>query len=243
LRVALPMACQFSITAIGVVVMQQQINVFGTATVAAFTAGARIEQLAVQPMFTLGIAVATFSAQNFGAGRLDRVRSGVNQGTLISVFWCVASGILLAVFSRELVGIFIDTAAEPAATAQARNYIYMTTSLFIVLGQLFIYRNALQGVGRSFVPMMAGVVELVVRIAASLLLAPLFGYLGVFWATPLAWVGATLLLAGAYFTVVPRLGRAPARRRSPGRILPPFQLRLRYWLGLLPVRALKQPEK
>lgn len=243
LRVALPMACQFSITAIGVVVMQQQINVFGTATVAAFTAGARIEQLAVQPMFTLGIAVATFSAQNFGAGRLDRVRSGVNQGTLISVFWCVASGILLAVFSRELVGIFIDTAAEPAATAQARNYIYMTTSLFVVLGQLFIYRNALQGVGRSFVPMMAGVVELVVRIAASLLLAPLFGYLGVFWATPLAWVGATLLLAGAYFTVVPRLGKVAARRRSPARILPPFQLRLRYWLGLLPVRALKQPEK
>lgn len=243
LRIALPMACQFSITAIGVVVMQQQINIFGTATVAAFTAGARIEQLAVQPMFTLGIAVATFSAQNFGAGRLDRVRSGVNQSTLISVFWCVASGILLAVFSRELVGIFIDTAAEPEATAQARNYIYMTTVLFVVLGQLFIYRNALQGVGRSFVPMMAGVVELAVRIAASLLLAPLFGYLGVFWATPLAWVGATLLLAGAYFTVVHRLGKVAARRRSPGRILPPFQLRLRYWLGLLPVRALKQPEK
>ena len=211
LRVALPMACQFSITAIGVVVMQQQVNGFGTATVAAFTAGARIEQLAVQPMFTLGIAVATFTAQNYGAGQIDRVRAGVRQSTLISLSWCVASGIVLAAFSRELVGIFIDTGAEPAATEQARNYIYMTTALFVILGQLFIYRNALQGIGRPFVPMMAGVVELAVRIAASLCLAPLFGYLGAFWATPLAWVGATVLLAAAYFTVNRRLsGSLPA---------------------------------
>jgi len=243
LRIALPMACQFSITAIGVVVMQQQINGFGTVTVAAFTAGTRIEQLAVQPMFTLGIAVATFSAQNFGAGKLDRVRSGVTQSTLISIAWCIASGILLAVFSRQLVGIFIDTAAEPAATAQARSYIYMSTSLFVILGQLFIYRNVLQGIGRSFVPMMAGVAELVIRIVASLSLAQFFGYLGVFWATPLAWVGATLLLAASYFTVVPRLGEAVAPRRSFRRIYQALQFRLRYPLGLLPVRALKQPEK
>ncbi|MPN40077.1 hypothetical protein SDC9_187612 [bioreactor metagenome] len=209
-------------------------------TVAAFTAGTRIEQLAVQPLFTLGIAVATFSAQNFGAGRLDRVRSGVNQSTLISVIWCVASGVALVVFSRELVGIFIDTGVETVATEQARNYIYMTSSLYVVLGLLFVYRNVLQGVGRSFVPMMAGVVELVIRIVASVCLAPIFGYLGAFWATPLAWVGATLLLGGAYFAVRNQLDTKKTKRYA---MLRAFQLRLRYWLGLMPVRALKQPAK
>ncbi len=209
LRVALPMACQFSITALGVVIMQQQINKFGTVTVAAFTAGTRIESLAVQPLFTLGIAVATFTAQNFGAGRIDRVRAGVRQSTLISVIWCVASGILLAAFSRPLVGIFIDTGKEALATQQAQNYIYMTSALFVVLGLLFVYRNVLQGIGRSFIPMMAGVVELVIRIAASLCLAPMFGYLGAFWATPLAWIGATLLLGVGYFFINRRLGREP----------------------------------
>lgn len=240
LRIALPMACQFSITAVGVVIMQQQINRFGTVTVAAFTAATRIEQLAVQPLFTLGIAVATFSAQNFGAGRFDRVRSGVNQSTLISVLWCVASGILLAVFSRELVGIFIDTGVEKVAAEQARNYIYVTTSLYVVLGLLFVYRNVLQGVGRSFVPMMAGGAELVIRIVASICLAPVFGYLGVFWATPLAWIGATLLLGAAYFTVRNQLDTKQTKRYA---MLQRLQLRLRYWLGLMPVRALKQPEK
>ena len=202
LRVALPMAFQFSITAIGVMVMQQQINAFGTATVAAFTVGARVEQLAVQPMFTIGIAIATFSAQNYGAGRTDRIRKGVNQATMISIAWCVASGIALMVFSRALVGIFLDTDAMPVETERAQYYIYMVSSLFIVLGQLFIYRNVLQGIGRSFVPLLAGVVELVVRIVASVTLAPLFGYAGAFWATPAAWIGATLLLAWAYFRVV-----------------------------------------
>ena len=253
LRVALPMAFQFSITAIGVLVMQEEINRFGTVTIAAFTAGARIEQLAVQPMFTLGIAIATFAAQNYGARRLDRVRTGVTQCTLISVAWCIVSGIALALFSRPLVGIFIPVDSEPVATAQAQNYIYMTAALFIILGQLFIYRNVLQGIGRSFMPMMAGGAELVVRIAASILLAPVFGYLGVFWATPLAWVGATALLAAAYFTVSRRFdsGTEAGEAERPRSRLRGFRrdrlrldlLRLRYRLGLLPTRALKQPEK
>ena len=248
LRVALPMAFQFSITAIGVLVMQEEINRFGTVTIAAFTAGARIEQLAVQPMFTLGIAIATFAAQNYGARRLDRVRTGVTQCTLISVAWCIVSGIALALFSRPLVGIFIPVDSEPVATAQAQNYIYMTAALFIILGQL-----VLQGIGRSFMPMMAGGAELVVRIAASILLAPVFGYLGVFWATPLAWVGATALLAAAYFTVSRRFdsGTEAGEAERPRSRLCGFRrdrlrlylLRLRYRLGLLPTRALKQPEK
>ena len=202
LRVALPMAFQFSVTAIGVMVMQQQINAFGTVTVAAFTVGTRIEQLAVQPMFTIGIAIATFAAQNYGAGRSDRIRQGVNQTTLISIAWCVISGIGLVLFSRALVGILLDTDAMPVETERAQYYIHMVSALFIILGQLFIYRNVLQGIGRSFIPLMAGVVELVIRIAASLTLAPLFGYTGAFWATPAAWIGATLLLAAAYFRVL-----------------------------------------
>ncbi|MDR0931452.1 MAG: MATE family efflux transporter [Victivallales bacterium] len=201
LRIALPMGFQFSVTAIGVMVMQQQINEFGTVTVTAFTVGTRIEQLAVQPMFTIGIAIATFAAQNYGAKQFNRIRRGVFQASLICTIWCVISGAALIVFSRALVGIFLDTEAMPSVTEQAQYYICIVSTLFIVLAQLFIFRNVLQGVGHSFIPFMAGVIELIIRIAASIALAPRFGYSGVFWATPAAWIGATVLLACAYFWV------------------------------------------
>ena len=228
LRVALPMALQFSITAIGVMVMQQQINVFGTVTVAAFTVGARIEQLAVQPMFTIGIAIATFSAQNFGAGRTDRIRQGVNQATMISVAWCILSGIALIVFSRALVGIFLDTDAMPVETERAQYYINMVSSLFIVLGQLFIYRNVLQGIGRSFFPLLAG--------------AGGTGRAHRRLADP----RAALRLRGGVLgdaRCVDRSDAAAGGGLLPGIAQPRIQPRRRYRLGLTPVRSLKQLEK
>ncbi len=198
LRIGMPMALQFAITAIGVVVMQAALNAYGTTTVAAFAAAARIEQLAVQPLFAVGITMATFGAQNFGAGRLDRIRIGVRQCSWISTAYCLCGGFALWLGGPWMVELFVGS-GEEAVLRDAQVYLNCVALFFVILGQLFVYRNVLQGMGYAFVPMMAGVIELVVRMGGSHLLSEHFGYAGVCLVSPFAWVGATSMLAVFYY--------------------------------------------
>ncbi|MGL5353753.1 MAG: MATE family efflux transporter, partial [Clostridium sp.] len=198
LKVGLPMAFQFSITAIGVMVLQSAINSFGSVVVAAHTAASKVEQLVMQPAITFGVTMATYSAQNLGAGKIDRIKEGVKKCSIISLIISIISGIVVVLFGGEFTKLFISDAPADVI-AYSQQYLNTVAIFFTILGLLFIYRNTLQGIGDAFVPMMAGVAELVVRVVVAFTLPALIGYAGICLASPLAWIGATIPLAIAYF--------------------------------------------
>ena len=179
LRLGLPMAFQFSVTAIGVMILQGAINGFGSSVVAGYTAASKVEQLTTQPMMTFGITMATYGGQNLGAGRLDRIRQGTRRCVEISTVVNLACAALVAFLGKYLVR----------------------------LGLLFIFRNVLQGVGSTLVPLLAGFIELVMRTAVVFTLPRYIGYTGVCLANPVAWIGATIPLVIAYLFVMRRMER------------------------------------
>lgn len=212
LKISLPMAFQFSITAIGGIVLQGAINSFGSSVVAAYTAACKVEQLANQPLVTFGATMATYSAQNLGAGNIDRIRTGVNRCVVISMIFSAASALLILFFGGAFVQLFLS-GDQPVIMQYARQYLNTIAGFVFVLGLLFIYRNVLQGIGYGFVPMMAGACELVARVLVALLLARYIGYTAICLAGPLAWISAAIPLAASYFYHM-RILRARARQNA-----------------------------
>lgn len=204
LKLGLPMALQFSITAVGIMVLQKALNSFGSNTIAAYTAASKVEQLATQPLQTLGITMATYCGQNLGAGRIDRIRRGVVRSVQICVVCCLACGLLVVFGGRFFVGLFLE-GDQPAVVEQAQQYLNTIAGFLIVLGLLFIFRNALQGMGSTLVPMLAGAAELVVRVLVAFLLPAVMGYAAICIAGPAAWVGATIPLIVCYLLLMRRL--------------------------------------
>ena len=212
LRLGLPMAFQFSVTAIGVMILQGAINGFGSSVVAGYTAASKVEQLTTQPMMTFGITMATYGGQNLGAGRLDRIRQGTRRCVEISTVVNLACAALVAFLGKYLVRLFLssDNAEElAAATDAAIQYMNTIAVFFVVLGLLFIFRNVLQGVGSTLVPLLAGFIELILRTAVVFTLPRYIGYTGVCLANPVAWIGATIPLVIADLFVMRRMERRP----------------------------------
>ena len=205
--IGLPMAFQFSITAIGVIVLQGAINLFGESRIAAYAAASKVEQLVSQPAGTFGVTMANFSGQNLGAGRVDRVRKGVRQASFLTLCFSVLGMIVLLTCGEALTGLFIkeDAVAVDEIISASMHYLRICAAFFPFLFMIFIYRNALQGIGHSFMPLMGGVMELVVRCAAALILPGLLGFTGVCLAGPLAWLSAAVLLCISYFVIIRRV--------------------------------------
>ncbi len=206
LRVGLPMGFQSSIIAIGAIVLQFALNNLGATSVAAYTAAQKIDTVAVQPMMSFGITMATFAAQNFGANNIRRIRQGVRQCCAMSVAFSIAVGAVNILAGRWLVGLFVGP-DQPQVTALAQTYLVINGSMYFVLALLFIYRYTLQGLGKSFVPTLAGVMELLMRTFAAVILSGWLGFAGACLANPLAWIGACVPLAAAYFAVLRRLSK------------------------------------
>lgn len=196
--IGLPMAFQSSIIAVGAMILQAALNQLGSDAVAAYTAAQKIEQVGVQPLMSFGMTMATYTAQNYGAGKMDRVRRGVRQCTLMTVSISVALGIIIILGGRFFVGLFIREAPD-IVMAQAQIYLWVNCSLYFVLSLLFVWRYTLQGLGKSFVPTLAGIIELVMRAFGALVLVQLLGFTGVSMSGPIAWLGAAITLGIAYF--------------------------------------------
>ncbi|WP_427113479.1 MATE family efflux transporter [Megasphaera sueciensis] len=200
LRMGLPMAVQFMIISLGLIVIQSVCNTFGPETIAGFISATRLEQLALQPMVSFGIAMAVFTAQNYGAQKYDRIREGVKQCSLVSLFFCGAAAVSMFFFANELISLFTAEYDE-LLMRQASLYIKMSVPCYFFLGQIFVYRNALQGMGISIVPLVSSLLELVVRGISALVLASMWGYFGICCASPICWITACLFTGGCYFYV------------------------------------------
>lgn len=197
LRMGLPMAVQFSVLGLGIIILQSVCNKFGSDQIAGFTTAMRVEQLALQPMISFGIAMAVFTAQNFGARRFERIRDAVHRCSLLTLAFSLFAAVVVFAFGEEVIGIFLDN-PSPTVMEAAHLYILYTVPVYFFLSQIFIYRNACQGMGVSMIPMLSGVVELIMRSIAAIYLSVPFGYEGICMAEPIAWISCAVFVFVAY---------------------------------------------
>ncbi|WP_211747780.1 MATE family efflux transporter [Paenibacillus sp. Marseille-Q4541] len=208
LTIGFPMGFQASIIAIGAIILQITLNGLGSASVAAYTAAQKIDMLATLPMSSFGVTMATFVAQNYGAGKLDRIRLGVRQCIWVSGSFSVVVGILVILFGPAGVGLFVGADQEEILSL-SRLYFISNGSAYLLLSLLFIYRFTLQGLGQSMIPTVAGIMELAMRVVAAIFLTAQIGFLGASLANPLAWIGAVIPLGIAYYVSMKKLMKLP----------------------------------
>ena len=197
-RISFPMAFQSSIIAIGAIIIQITLNQLGATAVAAYTAAQKIDQVAILPMMSFGVTMATFVAQNYGAKKYDRIWRGVRDCIKLSLTFAISVGIILNLFSPIFIRAFVGVGHEEVVELGAIYFITNGT-MYSLLSLLFIYRYTLQGVGKTFTPTVAGIMELCMRACAAVVLSNLYGYTGATMANPLAWLGSLIPLMIAYY--------------------------------------------
>ncbi len=197
LRLAIPLGVQFSVIGLGMIVTQRACNAFGSDVIAAFAAASRVEHLATIPLFTLGMAMTTFVAQNFGARQIDRIRQSVFQCTFLSFVLSVVAGIIVFVWGKNVVLLFIDSPTREIMAA-AEVYLQLSVLFYFFQGQIFVFRQTLSGMGYAVLPFIAGVTELVMRAFAAVVLVGMWGYLGICYSGPVSWIGGAVVAGVGY---------------------------------------------
>lgn len=199
LKQAIPMGFHFSIIALGSVILQVAVNDFGPTAVAGITIANKISLILSNPLPTFGIALGTFVAQNYGAGKLQRIRQGINQTLLgLTIPWCAIAAVICYFGDDAMTALFLK---EPDAEVLrlARIYFQTVVTFYFAIGTMFVYRNVMQSVGLPLWPLVAAVVELLGRMTGAVVLPKFIGYRGVCLSSPLAWLGACLILIPAYY--------------------------------------------
>ena len=189
-----PMGLQFSITAIGSMVMQSANNGLGSVYVSGFTAGARIKQFAMCPFDAIATAVSVFCGQNLGAGKIDRIRKGIKEGMAIGITYGLAIGLVLIFGGRTLAMLFVSS-SEVAVLDAAAKYLRCLGYFYWLLGILNVCRMSVQGLGFAGRAIFSGITEMIARTAVSLLFVGTFGYTAICFADQAAWISASLYIA------------------------------------------------
>ncbi len=210
LKMGLPMALQFTFITFGFMVVQVALNRLGTNAIAAFTAANKIDNISIQVLASFGIAIATYVAQNYGARNLERITQGLRSAIKISLTTSVLMGATVIFCGKWIISIFVGS-NHPEVIDFANTYILTNCSMYFILSLLFIYRNALQGLGKSLVPTITSFVELGMRIFAAFILSIPLGFAGVALSNPIAWIGAVIPLISAYYININRLLRVNER--------------------------------
>lgn len=217
LRIAFPMALQFSILSFSIMIVQSVCNSFGPDVIAAFAAALRIEQFATQPMLALGLAMATFSAQNWGANLLSRIRKGVKYAFYLLTLISVIGFIIVRQIGGDMIALFIDTGNQNSSADvrfiihTGEQYLVISTLFYFFLGLIFVFRNTIQGMGKPLLPLLSSITELITRAFAAIYLAKTMGYEGIFYASPIAWTAAGTLIVGGYFYYIRKFSHETLR--------------------------------
>ena len=194
----MPMGLQFSITAIGSIMLQSSNNALGTIYVASFTAAMRIKYLFTCVFENIGVAMATYCGQNIGARRLDRVRQGEWSAVKIMLVYFVFTALVIFPFADYMMELFVES-GEQAVVANAAKMMRISCYFYPALGMLTIFRYSIQGLGYSNLSMLSGVMEMIARCGVSLWLVPAFAFTGVCFGDPVAWIFADMFLFPAFF--------------------------------------------
>lgn len=202
----IPMGMQFSITAIGTIMLQSANNALGTVYVASFTAAMRVKYLFTCVFENIGVAMATYCGQNIGAQKLERIKLGIISAMKITMVYFLFTFIIIYPFADKMMLLFVQS-GETEIIANASLYMRMSSYFFPALGTLTVMRYSLQGLGYSNLSVMSGVMEMIARCMVSLWLVPTFHFLGVCYGDPTAWIAADLFLIPAIYFVYKRLKR------------------------------------
>lgn len=204
LKVGFPMALQYSITAIGITMVQAALNKLGSTAVASYTAAGKIEQIAGQAYVAIGTTMATYCAQNRGAGRIDRIKEGFKSATCMGFIYSIIAGALIFFFGKYMTYLFVSEDISEVI-GYVDTYLKCISLFFIPLTIVNVHRNGIQGMGFGVLPMMAGVAELIGRGVASVVAAHYRSYIGICMGGPAAWVLAAALLIWMYHMVIRKL--------------------------------------
>lgn len=200
----IPMGLQYSITAIGSVILQVAVNSLGSSAVAAITAASKVGMFFCCPYDALGSTMATYAGQNVGAKKLDRLTEGLKACSVLAIVYSIFAFIILFLFGDDLASLFINT-KEVQMLANARLFLIISSAFYIPLAFVNIIRFMIQGMGFSTFAILAGVCEMIARSLAGMFLVPMFGFVGACFASPLAWIFADIFLFPAFFHVKKKL--------------------------------------
>lgn len=208
ISVGLPMALQYSITALGCVFQQAALNGLSAAlpgVVTSYTAATKIDNLTMQTMNSLGTASATYAGQNYGANKIDRIKAGVSAAMILALIsWGISIAFCMC-FGAPITELFLNGSTGEAELYFndmmnfSMKFLYYQCTFYLFLGIVFIYRNTLQGIGKSVITTFAGVTELIARLLTSFILVKQIGYTGVCLSNPIAWIAADIFLLITYY--------------------------------------------
>lgn len=207
ISIGIPMALQFSITAVGTILVQTALNLLGSTVVAAYTAACKVEELVTQPFCAMGMTMATYSAQNRGINDLKRIKKGVRIANIMNIVYAVVIYGVVMLILPYAIRLFVSKDVS-SVLSYARTYMLICGAFFIPLGMIFIFRNVMQGCGFGLMPMLGGVVELISRCVAAFVAAKRMSYVGVCFANASAWCTAGIFLWIAYWFVMRKMERA-----------------------------------
>ena len=199
-----PMGLQYSITALGSVILQISVNSLGAVSIASITAANKVSMFFSAPFDALGATIATFGGQNVGAKKLDRVRQGTRACVEIGSVYSICALIILYFCGKEIIGLFVDVPTDELLS-RAHSFLLTLAAFYIPLALVNILRFLIQGVGFPTFAILAGVFEMVARMVAGVLIVPKWGFRGASFASPLAWILADAFLIPAYLYVLRRL--------------------------------------
>ncbi len=217
-RLGLPVAFQNTVIAGGGMAVQRVINGFGVNFVAGYTATNKMYGMLELAASSYGAAVSTFSGQNLGANRYGRIRKGVRISFVLATVTSAVIGAVMLIFGRGILSLFISGEAQQVTEVLDVAYAYLSvmSCCLPILYWLWLYRSALQGMGDTVLPMVSGIAELAMRVGAVLVLPSFLGEYGVYVAEVLAWAGAAVVLAIAYYRKIARFPQEDAEDMAPG---------------------------
>lgn len=208
LKVGLPGAFQYSITAISCILVQASLNNFGSDSVAAYSVANKIENMVTQFYPALGIGISTFAGQNLGAGKLKRVRKGFRVSVYLNIAYSIFALIICQFFASPMSKLFIDSnTSSPVVIEESILYVTTMSLFFIPLGFIFIFRTGCQGLGSGKIPMLSAIIELVARTCTAFSLPYFFGFLGICYSNAVSWISAGFLLPIVYLAFMKKLER------------------------------------
>lgn len=204
LNLGIPMGLQFSITAVGSIMLQSAVNGLGSAAVAAYTAAIKIKQVAMCPYDAIANAMATFGAQNLGANKLNRIKRGLKDSLMVGALYSVFAGIILNLYGGTIATLFVEK-SNIEILAKTQQYLGTIGCFYVFLAFLNILRCTIQGLGYSGPAFFAGVFEMIARTGMAVFVIPVYGYTAACFTDPTAWISATIFLFPLFFYTMRRL--------------------------------------
>lgn len=195
-KLGLPGGIQQMVFSLGMMTMQGLINSFGGVTMAAFAAASKIDSFASMPIMNFGAAISTFTGQNIGANKPERVKKGLPTTLIMSTVMSIAISVVLIISGTPLVKLFTN---DSSVVVEGLNYLHRVTPFYFVIGAMFIINGVVRGAGEAIFPMIASILSLwLVRLPVAYLLSPSLGSNGIWWAIPIAWTFG-FIITSLYF--------------------------------------------